>query len=148
MAYVLSQIGIDDVKSGLSFIGVSEIENRKVLEDLVIQPKLKDRNYQIIHYDSPDWRGVDVGLLYNPLHFKPIISRAIPLINIEDGERKFTRDVLYVKGLMEDDTFHILVNHWPSRTGGEARTAPFRNNGAKLCRMVVDSLFSVNKEKL
>ena len=146
MAYVISQIGIADVQAGLSFIGVSEIENRKVLEDLVIQPVLKDRNYQIIHYDSPDWRGVDVGLLYNPSHFTPIKSRAIPLINIEDGERKFTRDVLYVKGLLDNDTVHIMVNHWPSRTGGEARTAPFRNNGAKLCRIVVDSLFSVNKE--
>ena len=64
MAYVISQIGIQDVKAGLSLLGVSEIENRKVLEDLVVQPSIKDRNYQIIHYDSPDARGVDVGLLY------------------------------------------------------------------------------------
>lgn len=65
------------MKSGLSFLGVSEIENRKVLEDLVIQPTLKDRNYQIIHYDSPDARGVDVGFLYNPKHFIPLMSRPV-----------------------------------------------------------------------
>ncbi len=146
MAYVISQIGIQDAKSGLSCLGVSEIENRKVLEDLVIQPSIKDRNYQIIHYNSPDGRGVDVGFLYNPNHFTPLYSRPIPLLNFEDGRRQYTRDVLYVKGLLETDTIHIMVNHWPSRGGGEARTAPFRNNGAKLCRNVVDSLFNVNPQ--
>ena len=142
MAYVISQIGIQDVKAGLSLLGVSEIENRKVLEDLVVQPSIKDRNYQIIHYDSPDARGVDVGLLYNPNHFFPLLSRPIPLVNFEDGKRRYTRDVLYVKGLLDDDTVHVMVNHWPSRGGGPI-TANHRNNGAKLCRSVVDSIFQV-----
>ncbi len=146
MAYVISQIGVQDAKAGLSFFGVSEIENRKVLEDLVIQPSIKDRNYQIIHYDSPDPRGVDVAFIYNPKHFTPIYSRPVPLLNFEDGRRLYTRDVLYVKGLLETDTVHIMVNHWPSRGGGEARTAPFRNNGAKLCRNIVDSLRNMDKD--
>lgn len=80
MSYTISQIGIQDVKPGLSVLGVSEIENRKVLEDLVAQPALKDRNYQIIHHNSPDPRGVDVALLYNPKHFKVLKDEAIPLI--------------------------------------------------------------------
>lgn len=142
MAYVISQIGIQDVKSGLSFLGVSEIENRKVLEDLVIQPTLKERNYQIIHYDSPDARGVDVGFLYNPKHFIPLMSRPVPLINFENGRRRYTRDVLYVKGLLDDDTVHVMVNHWPSRGGGPI-TANHRNNGAILCRNIVDSLINI-----
>jgi hypothetical protein len=146
MAYVISQIGIEDVKAGLSFIGVAEIENRRVLEDLVAQPALKDRNYQIVHYDSPDGRGVDVAFLYNPKHFTYLSSKPIPLINIENGKVLKTRDILYIKGLLETDTVHVMVNHWPSRGGGEARTAPFRNNGAKVCRHVVDSLFKINKD--
>jgi hypothetical protein len=143
MAFVISQIGIQDAKNGLSILGVSEIENRKVLEDLVIQPSIKDRNYQIVHYDSPDNRGVDVGLLYNPKHFTPIMSKAIPLLIFDDGKRRNTRDILYVKGLLESDTLHIMVNHWPSRGGGEAKTAPSRNSGAKLCRNVVDSVLNI-----
>lgn len=146
MAYVISQIGLPDVAAGLSVLGVSEIENRKVLEDLVIQPAIKNRNYQIVHYDSPDGRGVDVGLLYNPSHFTPVYSRPIPLINYSEGQVQKTRDVLYVKGVLDSDTLHILVNHWPSRSGGEARTAPYRNNGAKLCRKIVDSLFVHDSE--
>jgi hypothetical protein len=145
MAYVISQIGISDVKAGLSFLGVSEIENRKVLEDLVVQPALAGRNYQIIHYDSPDGRGVDVGFLYNPAHFRPLLSRSIPLLNYEGDKRRFTRDVLYVKGLLETDTLHILVNHWPSRGGGPA-SVEYRNNGARLCRSVLDSIFSIDPE--
>ena len=144
MAFVISQIGISEAKSGLSLLGVSEIENRKVLEDLVIQPSIKDRNYQIIHYDSPDGRGVDVGMLYNPKHFTPLYSRPIPLMIFNDGKRRYTRDVLYVKGILDTDTIHVMVNHWPSRGGG-AITASHRNNGAKLCRIVVDSLFNLNE---
>ncbi len=144
MAYVISQIGISEAKSGLSLLGVSEIENKKVLEDLVIQPTIKDRNYQIIHYNSPDGRGVDVGMLYNPSHFTPLYSRPIPLMIFDDGKRRYTRDVLYVKGLLDQDTVHVMVNHWPSRGGGEI-TASHRNSGAKLCRNVVDSLFSLNE---
>lgn len=146
MAFAISQIGQPDVGAGLSILGVAEIENKKVLEDLVVQPALKNRNYNIVHYDSPDGRGVDVGLLYNPSHFTPLYSKAIPLINYNDGEIQRTRDVLYVKGLLESDTVHVMVNHWPSRSGGEARTAPYRNNGAKLCRKIVDSLMMQNAD--
>ncbi|MBC7883923.1 MAG: endonuclease/exonuclease/phosphatase family protein [Saprospiraceae bacterium] len=145
MSYVISQIGLPEAGTGLSLLGVSEIENRRVLEDLVKENSIRDRNYQIIHYDSPDFRGVDVGLLYNPKHFTPLKSRPIPLINLEDGVRKYTRDVLYVKGILDSDTVHVLVNHWPSRGGGPI-TASFRNNGAKLCRNVVDSLLGVQPD--
>ncbi|MEZ4911829.1 MAG: endonuclease/exonuclease/phosphatase family protein [Saprospiraceae bacterium] len=144
MAYTIGQIGISDVSAGLSFLGVSEVENRKVLEDLVQQSFIANRNYQIIHYDSPDRRGVDVAFLYNPSHFHPISSKAYPLILFDGDERRYTRDILYVKGTIETDTFHILVNHWSSRGGGEAKTAPARNKGAALCRTVIDSLRSIN----
>lgn len=148
MAHVIAQIGQPEVKSGLSILGVAEIENRKVLEDLVKQASLRDRKYRIIHYDSPDGRGVDVGLLYNPVHFTPTHSKAIPLINYDGDRRRYTRDILYVKGMLDQDTLHILVNHWPSRGGGPASVA-YRNNGARQCRIIADSLFKIdNKAKI
>ncbi|MFZ1705753.1 MAG: endonuclease/exonuclease/phosphatase family protein [Saprospiraceae bacterium] len=146
MADVISKIATDYIPAGLSILGVSEIENRKVLEDLVKQPSLISRNYQIVHLDSPDFRGIDVGLLYNPVHFTVMDYKPIPLINIENGKRKFTRDILYVKGILDQtDTLHILVNHWPSRSGGEKQTAAYRNNGGKVCRQVYDSLLLIHK---
>ncbi len=142
MAYVISQIGIQDAKAGLSILGVCEIENRQVLEDLVQQESIKNRNYQIVHYDSPDRRGVDVALLYNPSHFKLLYSRPIKLDNSMVGSQRPTRDVLYVKGLLESDTLHILVNHWPSKGGGSITDA-FRDNAARLNRSVIDSISNI-----
>lgn len=142
MAFVISEIGTEHVKQGLSLLGVAEVENRKVLEDLVAQPILKDRNYQIIHYDSPDFRGIDVALLYNPSHFTPLEHQAIDVVVYNGEKRRRTRDVLYVKGLLETDTVHVLVNHWPSRGGGPV-TVKQRNDVAALNRSVVDSINQV-----
>lgn len=145
MAYVISQLGVESAPQGLSLLGVSEIENRGVLEDLAKQPLIKDRNYQIIHYDSPDLRGIDVALLYNPIHFKPISSKPVFLnIKGEGGERQFTRDILFVHGVLDGDTVSVLVNHWPSRSGGEEASAYKRVLAAKLCRSLVDSLYDAN----
>jgi predicted extracellular nuclease len=144
MAYAISQIAKEHTPAGLSVFGVSEIENKKVLEDLSKQAALADRNYQIVHFDSPDRRGVDVGLMYNPSHFKPLDARAIPLLVYENGEREYTRDILFCTGLLDGDTFTFLVNHWPSRRGGEEASAYKRNKGAQICRQIVDSLYKVN----
>ena len=141
MAYVISQIGINDVKSGLSILGLSEIENRKVLEDLVAQDVIKDRNYQIVHFNSPDNRGIDVALLYNPLHFKVLHAHPFRVDNTTVGSSRPTRDILYVKGLLETDTLHVLVNHWPSKGGG-AITDRFRDNAARINRMITDSIYT------
>jgi hypothetical protein len=144
MAHVISKIGTDHVKAGLSLFGVAEIENKKVLEDLAKQPSIASRNYQIVHYDSPDRRGVDVALMYNPKHFIPLYSKSIPLLVYENGEREYTRDILYVKGLLDGDTIHVMVNHWPSRRGGEEASAYKRNKGAEICRTVHDSICGLN----
>ncbi len=141
LAKVISEMGTDLTPDGVAILGVSEIENRLVLEDFVKQPAVAGRNYQIVHYDSPDERGIDVGLLYQPKYFTVTGSRAIPLfIYRDDGTRNFTRDVLHVRGEMEGEELHILVNHWPSRSGGEKRSRPGRNAAALLCKQVVDSL--------
>ena len=143
MAYVISQIGIESAPAGLSILGVSEIENRKVLEDLVIQPSIVDRGYKILHHDSPDRRGIDVAFLYNPDHYQP--QRLVPypvMIYNEDGERSYTRDVLLTQGLFDGELMTIIVNHWPSRRGGEEASAPRRMAAARINRHLVDSLLN------
>ncbi len=144
MAFVVSKMGLDINKEGMTILGVAEIENRSVLEDLIAHPRLVNRNYNIIHYDSHDFRGIDVALIYNPNRFEVLYSDTLPLVMYRDGKRRYTRDILYVKGVMDTDTFHIMVNHWPSRRGGARATAPFRNEGARVCKQVVDSLYAIS----
>ena len=139
MSYAISQIGLDNSPVGPAILGVSEIENRGVLEDLIKQPALKDRSYQIVHYDSPDRRGVDVGLLYNPRFFTVTNSKSYRL-HTEDTTF-LTRDQLMVSGYLQGEKIHVIVNHWPSRSGGEERSRPKRNAAAGLTRSIVDSLF-------
>lgn len=148
LAEAISRIGEDDgIKGGPAIIGVSEIENRAVLEDLISDPKLKGSNYQIVHYDSPDLRGVDVALLYQPRFFK-VISSDSPELKIYDDnrERVYTRDQLVVTGLFDGEKISLIVNHWPSRSGGEILTRPRRNEAAALTRHLVDSLLAIDKD--
>lgn len=144
MAEVISKLGIDMSPDGVACLGVSEIENKGVLEDLVKEPLIASRNYQIIQYDSPDKRGIDVALLYNPSLFTPKATKAFPLLIEVAGERKYTRDVLHVQGDMAGEEVNILVNHWPSRSGGEKRSSPLRKAAATLNAKIVDSLYAVN----
>ena len=141
MAHVISLIGKEGCKEGFSILGVSEIENRKVLEDLVAEPALVNRNIQIVHYSSPDKRGIDVGLLYNPKRFDLIESKSFRLhILKNNGDTLFTRDQLLVTGLLDKEKVHVIVNHWPSRSSGEKMSRPSRNAAADLCRSICDSL--------
>lgn len=144
MAYVISQIGTELTPNGVSILGICEIENRKVVEDLLKEPQLADRGYKIIHYDSPDFRGIDVGLIYNPDHYK--VTKSTPInVDISVGDNKrTTRDILHVEGIFDGEPLHVLVNHWSSRRGGEKKSAWKRNKAAKICRAVVDSLEVAN----
>ena len=145
LSSVISRLGTDVSPDGLALMGVSEVENRKVIEDLVDQPALKSRNYQIVHYDSPDLRGVDVGLIYQPKYFSVITSESInvPIFN-SDSVPKPTRDILHVTGLLDGDTVHVLVNHWPSRLGSATATEPLRMRAAAINKRVKDSLIAKN----
>jgi len=142
---VISELGTELSPDGVAVLGVCEIENRSVLEDLVSHPRIADRRYQIVHHDSPDKRGIDVGLIYNPTYYTVTGSKNHPVyLYNSEGERKFTRDVLHVAGDFDGEPMHFLVNHWPSRSGGEKRSAPFRNEAAKVCKHIVDSLTNIN----
>ncbi|MCB0574045.1 MAG: endonuclease/exonuclease/phosphatase family protein, partial [Saprospiraceae bacterium] len=148
MAKVISQLATEMTPDGVAILGVSEVENRKVLEDLVAQPDIRDRHYQIVHFDSPDERGIDVGLLYQPKYFTPSNAKAYP-VSLKDpktGEEDFTRDILYVSGTFDGDPIHIMVGHWPSRRGGESASAWARAAAAGVCRSIADSLLAVDPE--
>lgn len=123
-----------------TILGVSEIENRHVLEDLVSQPEIADANYQIVHYDGPDRRGVDVALLYKPEFFTVLESRSIPFtfegssinfsLNEEEQANFRTRDVLMVRGTIDGEMFAFFVAHLPSRVGGKGED--LRPRGAEI----------------
>lgn len=145
LARVVSELGTELSPDGLAILGVAEVENRKVLEDFVQQEQVRDRHYQIVHYESPDRRGIDVALLYQSKYYKVTESRAVPLMIYNDqGERVYTRDILLVGGNFDGDPLYVLVNHWPSRSGGESATRDYRHAGALRCKQISDSLSTVN----
>lgn len=123
-----------------TILGVSEIENRLVLEDLVSQPEIADANYQIIHYDGPDRRGVDVALLYKPEQFTYLDSESIPFtfedtkveITLDKAAQDYfrTRDILMVHGTIDNEHFAFYVTHLPSRIGGKGQD--LRSRGAEI----------------
>lgn len=132
-------LSIDSVNSPV-IIGLCEVENRFVLQQLTQHTPLKEYSYAILHQDSPDARGIDVALLYQPQYFK-LLDSAFFKINIE----KKTREILYAKGILGNtDTLHIFVNHWPSKIGGENETEPYRMEAAKTLRSKVDSIQQFN----
>ena len=145
IAKVLSQIGSVTTQTSPDIIGLCEIENKKVLEDLVSHPNLQKMNYGIVHFDSPDERGIDVAFIYKRAVFLPTSfqSRRLLLQNV-DGERDYTRDQLVVGGLLDDEQIYCIVNHWPSRSGGAARSKPNRLAAAKLNKRIIDSIVKID----
>lgn len=141
LATVIAQIGTDENPDGPAILGVAEIENDTVLNDLINCPLIKDRNYKYVHYDSHDIRGVDVALIYNPKYFTVADSRKL-FVRLPAGSKTsfFTRDVLWVKGTLDGETVDVFVNHWPSRLGGEERSAPARAAAALVNKKFIDSL--------
>lgn len=123
------------------FVGFAEIENRKVLFDLIQTTPLKKYDYQIVHEDSPDARGVDVGFIYRADKFK-VIAHENMVVKMPFSPDTKTRDVLFVTGILnKKDTIHVFINHWPSRRGGAAASEPKRVFVAEMVKHKVDSIF-------
>ncbi len=141
LARVLSEIGTDNNPDGPAILGVAEIENKQVLDTLLRHPLIAARGYRYVHYDSRDFRGVDVALIYNPKYFKVERSRPV-FVKIPSGTKDaaYTRDVLWVKGLLDGEPIQLFVNHWPSRSGGQKRSEPARMAAAITVRNWIDSL--------
>jgi hypothetical protein len=141
LATVISMIGSDISPSGPALLGVAEVENDTVLNDLVQHALLQHRQYKIIHFNSKDERGVDVALLYNPRYFFPEKAEKlfVPLPR-NSKAAYYTRDILYVQGQLGGERVHVYVNHWPSRRGGEERSEIAREAAAAVCRKHINSV--------
>ena len=125
-------------------IGLCEVENRFVLEKLISETPLKGFGYRIVHHESPDRRGIDVALLYREELFEPLYDEAIR-VRFPDDTAYHTRDILYVKGLIDHrEMIHFFVNHWPSRYGGYLATVNRRNTAASILKHHTDSLLEMN----
>ncbi|SFU68158.1 Endonuclease/Exonuclease/phosphatase family protein [Pustulibacterium marinum] len=147
MARVIADIGADVTGSAPDILGVAEIENEAVLVDLISDPQLKPFNYGIVHFESPDERGIDVALLYKKNIFTPLSFDNIPLhLKDDDGSNDYTRDQLLVTGILDDEQISFIVNHWPSRSGGEAASRPKREAAAALNKTIIDSLQKINAD--
>lgn len=139
MARVLAEMGTDVSSVGMAVVGVAEVENSRVLKDLVEHENLASRKWSFIHFEGADSRGIDCALLYNPKLFEPIGSALVPYdLNNDNGEYK-TRGFLVVSGLMGGENVHIIVNHWPSRSS-KSHT---REHAGAVVRQLKDSLMSV-----
>ena len=141
LSYVLSSINKDELPE---IIGLCEIENEDVIQDLIDQERLKKGNYRIAHSESPDKRGIDCALIYKKNDFKYLKHETI---NIEfPWEKEYkTRDILYVQGLVgRKDTLNIFVNHWPSRRGGQEKSEPNRIFVAKQLKKAVNRIQTKN----
>lgn len=146
IAKVLSDIGSEQSAGPPAIIGLCEIENISVLEDLVQSDLLKPFDYEIIHFDSPDERGIDVALLYQKSFFDALDSQSRRLLiydKDDPSKRDYTRDQLVVSGLLAKEKFHFIVNHWPSRSGGEAKSSYKREKAAALNKRIIDSIFTL-----
>lgn len=141
LARVISKIGVPERGALPDILGLCEVENASVLHDLADHTLLKPANYGIIHADSPDERGMDVAFLYNPKVFMPVAFRSAGL-DLKDAslQRDRTRDQLVVTGWLDATLIGCIINHWPSRRGGQTRSAPFRMQAAQRNRKLVDSL--------
>ena len=146
LAYTISNIGEDKTAQPPALLGVAEIENRNVLERLIDQSILQHTDYGIAHFDSPDRRGIDVALLYDRRFFKLVNTQKHRLhLKTELDEIIYTRDQLCVSGYLGSDLIYCIVNHWPSRRGGQKKSEPRRIQAAKLSQKILDSIYQITK---
>ena len=139
IAQVISEVNPKELPE---LVGLVEVENQTVLEDLVKTAKLNNQ-YDIIHEESPDYRGIDVALIYRRDAFTEIMHEVLP-VNFPDDPNFKTRDILHVTGKVRNKTIHIFVNHWPSRIGGDEKTEPKRILAASVLRTKVDQILAAD----
>ena len=136
IARVLDGMASSVPSPGLAAVGVCEVENAAVLRDLVASEPLVRRGWSFIHFESPDARGVDCALLYNPKLFKPTDARLVPYVAAKSDTTYITRGFLVVKGNIGGEVLHLIVNHSPSRYA----KSPVRERAGVLVRQLKDSI--------
>ena len=147
IGYVISNIGKKETGNNPAIVGLAEVENEAVLQDLIQSKHMEGLNYNFVHYDSPDERGIDVALLYDETVFKVAYSTTytVELVD-EDGDIDYTRDILLVSGLFEGLELHLIVNHWPSRRTGDVETEHKRLLASNKVADVITELKEKNPE--
>jgi len=126
-------------------VGLCEIENRAVTEALFNAPALQSGNYAVLHRESPDGRGIDCALAYRKDKIR-FDTEKYYKVTLPSGERPTTRLMMYARGIQENDTLHVFVNHWPSRSGGQMESEPNRLTVALLLREKADSILRENPD--
>src|SRR5690606_30318501 len=144
-AKVISELGRQYTNDNPVICGLLEVENRQVIEDLIKQPALAKSNYQIIHYNSYDARGIDIALIYQKNRFSVLntYKKEVKIFN-EEGRREYTRDVVVTIGLLDGEKVAVFLNHWPSRRGGEAISQAKRNAAATVLKNEMDKVTAEN----
>lgn len=144
MAKAISQIGLEDSNTPPILVGIAEVENKQVINALLGSKALNGQDYDYVHFNSPDERGIDTALIYHKQHFKVLTSETIPLLITNDnGNRDYTRDILYVHGRLHEEEVHVFVNHWPSRRDGADKT---KHKRVKAAETIIQKLNALNSE--
>lgn len=142
---VISKIGEEDTQIAPAIVGLAEVENEKVLSDLVNSKNLINEGYSYVHYDSLDERGIDVALLYKSDVFKVENSETFTVyLQDEYGKQDYTRDILLVQGQLNNENINVIVNHWSSRREGEKQTEIKRIAAANVVNSVIKMLKKEN----
>ncbi len=139
IARVITEVNPNELPE---IVGLVEVENRQVLSDLIETGKLAGQ-YGIIHEESPDYRGIDVALIYRRDAFKELTHEVLPVTFPDDPEFK-TRDILHVTGKARNKVIHVFVNHWPSRIGGDDKTEPKRVLAATVLKKKVNEVLAAD----
>ena len=144
-AKVISEMGRAYTGTAPVVVGLIEVENRQVVEDLVKEPALAKYDYGVVHYNSYDYRGIDVAFIYQKRRFTPSKSwkKEIKVFG-DNGNREYTRDILVLTGFLDNEKVAFFLNHWPSRRGGEAASLPKRNAAAAILKKEMDSVRSLD----
>jgi predicted extracellular nuclease len=141
LSFVISNIGKMETGKHPALVGLAEVENAKVVQDLIKYKHLEGCNYGYVHYNSLDERGIDVALIYDKTAFEVLHSEtfSVDLVNA-DGSLDFTRDILLVSGLLDGEKIHLIVNHWSSRREGELETEYKRMASSDKVSEIISSL--------
>lgn len=146
ISFAISQIGLKDTKSHPAIVGLAEVENKSVLNDLITHNNLKNCNYNFVHFNSKDERGIDVALLYDTKKFTVLESNIHSVIfKDENNDTDYTRDILHVFGTFLDEKIDLIVNHWPSRRDGNNETANKRMTTSNKVAEILTAIRSKNE---
>ena len=147
LGFVISNIGKKETGKHPAILGVAEVENAKVIKDLIASKHLEHCNYDYVHYDSLDERGIDVALLYDKTAFEVITSETFTItLTDDDGSPDYTRDILLVSGLLDGENVHVIVNHWSSRREGAKESEHKRITSSNKVSEIVTTLRLENSD--